>query len=132
MILFLCAQDLGFFWLGLIKDQSFVVLEKINGSPEDILKNLDEFIITNKIDLDKLDGISIVSGPGSFTASRLSLMIVNGLHFTKSIPLFVLENPLKLDPEKLINKCGIGKPLSEQAFAIPDYDRPANITQPKT
>ena len=128
MILFLCAQDLGFFWLGLIKDQSFVVLEKIYGSPEDILKNLDEFIITNNIDINKLDGISIVSGPGSFTASRLSLMIANGLRFTKSIPIFVLENPAKLDPGTLIKENGIGKQLSDNAYVVPAYDRPPHVT----
>jgi len=126
MILFICAQDLGFFWLGLIQDQSFVTLEKINSSPEDILKKLDEFIITNKIDFNKLDGISIVSGPGSFTASRLSLMIANGLHFTKSIPIFVLENPSKLDPTTLIKENGIGK--SALDYVVPTYDRPPHVT----
>lgn len=128
MILFLCAQDLGFFWLGLIKDQSFVELKKINGSPEEILKNLDEFIIANKIDCDDLDGISIVNGPGSFTASRLSLMIANGLHFTKSIPIFILENSLKLDPETLIKKNGTGKQTQNNGYIVPTYDRPPHIT----
>jgi hypothetical protein len=126
MIVFICAQDLGFFWLGLIQDQSFITLEKIDGSPEDILKELDDFIITNKIDCNKLDGISIVSGPGSFTASRLSLMIANGLYFTKSIPIFVLENPSKLEPEVLIKENGIGK--LALGYVVPAYDRPPHIT----
>ncbi|MBI2475436.1 hypothetical protein HYV69_03375 [Candidatus Uhrbacteria bacterium] len=126
MILFLCAQDLGYFWLGLIKDKSFVVLEKINNSPEFILKKLDEFIITNNINIDKLDGISIVNGPGSFTASRLSLMIANGMHFAKAIPIFVVENPLKLEPEILIKKNGTGKQSLD--YVAPAYDRPPHIT----
>jgi len=126
MILFICAQDLGFFWLGLIQDQSFITLEKINGSPEDILKKLDEFIIAHKIDCNTLYGISIVSGPGSFTASRLSLMIANGINFTKSTPIFVLENPSKLDPTMLIKENGIGKLALD--YVVPSYDRPPHIT----
>lgn len=121
MILFICAQDIKFFWLGFIKDNLFFILEKIAGSPEDQLKVLDGFLCENNIVADQISGISVVSGPGSFTANRVAITIANVLHFTKSIPLFVLENPDNLQPEQLLKKEGIGKPLSSQEFAIPVY-----------
>lgn len=121
MILFICAQDIKFFWLGLIKDNSFAVLEKIDGSPEDQLKSLDEFLKKNNVSVDQITGISVVSGPGSFTANRVGITIVNALHFTKSIPVFVLENSDFLTPEQLIKERGIGKQLLSDQFAIPSY-----------
>ncbi|MBI4713811.1 hypothetical protein HY771_01335 [Candidatus Uhrbacteria bacterium] len=109
MILFICAQDLNFFWLGLIKNQSLEVLEKVDSSPENILKSLDEFLRSHKFDVDQLKGVSVVSGPGSFTASRISLIIANGLCFTKTIPLFVLENQFNLTPKDLVRDKGVGE-----------------------
>lgn len=121
MILFICAQDIKFFWFGLIKDDSFVVLEKIEGAPEDQLKFLDEFLKKNSIAVDQITKISVVLGPGSFTANRIGITIANAMHFTKSIPIFVLENPNHLLPEQLIKESGIGLRLAENEFAVPLY-----------
>lgn len=121
MILFICAQDIKFFWFGLIKDDSFVMLEKIEGAPEDQLKFLDEFLKKNSIAVDQITRISVVSGPGSFTANRIGITIANALHFTKSIPVFVLENPNHLLPDKLIKEKGIGEQVLLDQFAIPSY-----------
>lgn len=128
MILFLCAQDLSFFWLGLLEDNQFKVLERKEAVPDQYLFFLDAFLKNHQMDFFHLNGLSIVVGPGSFTASRVSLTIANSIHFTHQIQLLTLENPGHLSPDVLIKTKGIGTLSQRGTYAHPFYDRPPNIT----
>jgi hypothetical protein len=131
MILFLCAQDLHSIWLGLIVDQAFASLKEFPVVPERYLFELDQFLSKHNVQPSDLIGICLVTGPGSFTSSRISLTIANTLHFVHKIPLFTLENPQHLSPRELLAAKGIGNPVKTQEYAHVSYDRPAHITKPR-
>lgn len=131
MMLFVCAQDLQFFWIGLIKNSIFVALEKCPVQPEGYLKEIDQLLRAHALAASELDGLCVVTGPGSFTSSRVSLTIANTIHFVHKIPFFILENPDHLEPNELLEKNGMGSQVNSTDFAHPFYDRPAHITQPR-
>lgn len=127
-MLFLCAQDLQSIWLGLIEDTEFIRLEERAVPPEGYLNALDHFF--KDIRFSDLKGVSFVTGPGSFTSSRIILTIANTLHFVHSLPLYTLENPEHLHPMELVKQKGIGNPINHADFAYATYDRPPHITRP--
>lgn len=128
MMLFLCAQDLHSVWFGLVEDSELIRLEEYETPPEGYLKKLDDFF--KDVRFSELNGICVVSGPGSFTSTRIILTIANTLHFVHGLALYVLENPDHLDPRELVTQKGIGKPINTEAFAHAAYDRPPHITEP--
>ena len=128
MTLFVCAQDLGFFWIGLVENDGFMALQKKEVPPESYLVSLQEFFNEFHVDKDCLDRVCVVTGPGSFTCSRVSLTIVNTLRFTKKMSLFTLENPDFLSPEVLLKEKGLGEEVLPDLYARPFYNRPAHIT----
>lgn len=131
MTLFLCAQDLRSIWIGLLKDQTFVVLEELPVPPEGYLLALDRFLKVHQQPLETVQGLCVVTGPGSFTASRVSLTIVNTLHFVYRLPLFVLTNPDRQHPERLVAEYGLGQALGVDVYAEASYDRPPHLTTPR-
>ncbi len=131
MILFLSAQDLHSIWLGLIGNSTLVVLENHAASPEQYLSTLDQFLSHHRLSAQELEGICLVTGPGSFTSSRVSLTIANTLQFVHQIPLFTLENPDHLSPRELLLATGLGNPVTPGDFAHVFYERPPHITSPR-
>ena len=95
--------------------------------PEKYLHSLDETLKEwGVIDKQEFEGVIVVTGPGSFTASRVSTTIANGFAFTRSIPVIGLSNPNHLDLESLLS-------LNDEVntgvhFVIPTYNRPPSIT----
>lgn len=130
MILFLDGHDLRLLTIGLLEKGVFSILETVEAAPEEYLARLDHFLASYQIRLQTLEGISIVTGPGSFTSSRISLTIANTLHFVHKLPIFALENPSQLPSRELVERFGIGSALSEGAYARPFYERPPHITSP--
>lgn len=130
MMLFLDGHDLRRLTMGLVEKDAFEVLETVDAAPETYLANVDRFLTTRRLRPEALEGISIVSGPGSFTSNRISLTIANTLHFVHGLPLFVLKNPLKRSPHELIQRFGVGVPVAQDAYARPFYAQPPHITAP--
>lgn len=130
MILFLDGHDLRFVTLGIIQHDVFLVVETLSAPPEKYLACLQSFCIRHNIQLKELQGVSLVTGPGSFTSSRVSLTIANTLHFVHDLPLFTIENPSQLSPQDLLKDYGIGTPLQNDSYARPCYGRSPHITSP--
>lgn len=130
MKLFLCAQNLWEIWIGLTQNEKFTTLIRFDSPPEQYLCKLNQFVLEQSIDLPSLKGISIVTGPGSFTASRISLTMANTLHFIYGFPIFVLENEENLSPNDLWQKKGFGRCLAVNEYAHPYYHRGPHITKP--
>jgi hypothetical protein len=91
MMLYVNGSDIARLVLGVLKnDRSAFVVDPaaIASSPETCLKNVDAFLASHA---EPLEGIVAVIGPGSATALRTSLTIVNTIGFTKGIPLYGVE-----------------------------------------
>ena len=129
MDLFLQAQDIHSITIG------FVCADRLNTkkvylvSPERYLKSVKDFFAEQHISFSQIKRIFIVSGPGSFTASRISVMIGNTLSFVWNIPIFGVSNPNNLSSEDLLQKL-FSEPLRAAVCGVaPVYDRPPRITK---
>ncbi len=114
-------------WIGLIMDASFFSLEKFDIGPESYLVHLDQFLETHNCSVDSIAEILVVTGPGSFTASRVSTTIANTISFAQNIPVYGIANTEELLPEELLRKGGLDK-KTPFTFADPFYNRPPRTT----
>ncbi|MBT5808253.1 hypothetical protein HOI18_03185 [Candidatus Uhrbacteria bacterium] len=127
MQLFLLGQEIKEIEIGLIVDKKIVQSAKLTASPEEYLQSLSKQLAKWEVSLDDLEGIFVVSGPGSFTASRVSIVIANTIAFTKKIPMFAVPNPKRLLLAELYDSIDVTK-IKEVESVLPHYDRPATIT----
>jgi len=125
MDLFLSAQDIQFVTFGFLKDGQIVAEKTFNVSPERYLFSLHSFFEESAVRPEDINRILVVNGPGSFTASRVSVTLANAFAFAKELPVIAVENPNRLSLSELLPTIAL---LPEHAFVVPVYDRPPNIT----
>ncbi len=126
----IAAQDIGEMSLGYRNEHGEIFEESFSIAPEQYLQTIETFFSKHQISLEKIKRIFVVPGPGSFTASRVSVTIVNTIAFTQNIPVISLPNPEKQSFSQLLE--GIRDlPTKESPFVLPLYDRPPMITQAK-
>ena len=130
MFLFLSAQDIDSAEFGLLDAEGHLFsFEKLAVPPEKYLSSMVEFLDRQAVSLDSLKGIVVVSGPGSFTATRLMVTIANTLAFTKQLPIVGVENSARQSGDELIRDFGlIWIKQKADGFVMPIYDRPPHIT----
>ncbi len=126
MYLFLCSQDLHRLDLALVDTAHVLEQTSVETTPEQFLSVLDSQLSVWHTQLARLKGVIVVSGPGSFTSSRLTVTIANAISFALSLPMIAVENPDRLAVKELLKSIDFDTKQSE--FAIPVYDRPAHIT----
>ena len=126
-ILVIAGQDIRELSVGLSKDGKIVETRTIVSSPETYLRDVAQALADWTIALDDLNAIAVVTGPGSFTSSRVSVMIANGIAFAKGIPVIGIPNVERADFATLTIPTTL--PSIDQ-FAVPIYDRPPHITSP--
>jgi len=131
MILYVNGQDIGTFVLGLIGDD--VKLKSFSLGPEKYLLTIEAFLKENDLRLDHLKGIIVVTGPGSATALRSSLAIVNTIHFSKRTPLFAFEKAQDEPDANVVTTDLLAtlQPLKKDLFAQPVYAYAPRITPSK-
>lgn len=107
------------------RDGDFKVAEGLNGMIAELLKK-------NKKTFDEVEGIGVITGPGSFTATRIAVTVANVLSYAIKVP--VLGFPLSaiggtFDDAKAREYVHdhIGS-VKEGELAAPYYDREPNIT----
>lgn len=128
MDLFLQAQDIHFITVGLVTDGQLIRKTVFSVPPELYLKSVNDFLQEQHILFFDLKRIIVVNGPGSFTASRISVMIGNTLSFALNIPIFGVSNPNNLSSADVLQKL-FSEPLPEAKYGItPVYNRPPRIT----
>ncbi|MCX6715342.1 MAG: hypothetical protein NTX72_06040 [Candidatus Uhrbacteria bacterium] len=125
MDLFICAQDIQFITFGLVKDRTLFCEKAFEVPPEKYLFSLDVFLSEQHVAPVDVSRILIVNGPGSFTASRVSVVMANSFAFVQQIPMCSIENPERRSLAELLP---ILERRPDQAFVVPAYDRPPNIT----
>lgn len=109
MELFIDAQDLSQMTLGLSLPNGLHHKEIFFVPPEQYVKTLDVFLKKHQVGTEMIEQISVMPGPGSFTASRVSVTLANTLAFALDIPV----------------KIPGGTP---QSFVSPVYNKPPQIT----
>jgi tRNA A37 threonylcarbamoyladenosine modification protein TsaB len=125
MELFVCAQDIQSITFGLVRDQEVLFEKTYDASPEHYLFSLEQFFSEQKMSPADVSRILVVTGPGSFTASRVSVTMVNTFAFVHSVPVVSFENSERLSLAELLSQ---KRAQGESVFAVPTYDRPPNIT----
>lgn len=125
MDLFISAQDIRCITFGLVRDQTLFCERTYKVPPEKYLASLDCFLVEQQLSSLSIMRILIVNGPGSFTASRVSVVLANTFAFVRDIPMISIENPNCLSMKELL-RIDVRRP--EHTFVVPTYDRPPNIT----
>lgn len=127
MELLIAAQDIASISLGLVEDGCVVRERTVATNPEGYLGALHETLQQWNSAPDQIDGIFVVTGSGSFTASRVSTTISNALAFAKDVPILALENPNHLSLKDL----DLSAAKTVGGYVKPKYDRPPEITVSK-
>ncbi len=131
MRLFLRSQDIRELEIGLFENEELIFCSTIDVGPEEHLKSVDQVLCESNASLNDIDGVYVVTGPGSFTASRVSITIANAIAFTQEVSVYAIENPDKKTIAELCEKLS-DLDLKEQHWAQPFYDRPPQITKAKS
>ncbi len=111
--------------LGIVHETGEILEETFEVAPEKYLETIDGFLKKQQESLEHVDRLLIVTGPGSFTASRVSVTIANTIAFALNIPVISLPNPNRLSMTDL---CSQSKGMHPDVFAYPMYDRPPMTT----
>lgn len=89
----------------------------VYGQHEPMLAYLDSFLKKNRIALPSVTTITVVNGPGKFSALRVASVIANTIAFQTGAQLFVLRK---------------GGSTAKKVHQIePFYGKPPHITKPK-
>jgi hypothetical protein len=128
------AQDIKwveYAWLG---DGDLQHHVRFSGMPEDYLGGLHTTLNDWGRRVADADRLFAVTGPGSFTANRVSVTMVNALAFVHNLPVAGLKNPDHTTLDKLVEKHDLNDldyRSGKEGIVAPAYDRGPGITQPK-
>lgn len=104
-------------WVG-----EFAVIE---GGPESYLKDITTFLASHGLGVEELEGVVVVSGPGSPTALRASHAIVNALAFAKQLKVFSLDKEPQVPDDVALRSLDT---VTAKTFAFPHYGKAPTIT----
>lgn len=91
-----------------------------------LVGKIQTFLADNNSATDKLSGIIVFSGSGSFTGLRIGATVANALAYSHNIPVVAGEGDAWLDEGiQKFAQANTGK------YVVPTYDREPNITKPK-
>ncbi|MDO8583658.1 MAG: hypothetical protein Q7R83_00570 [bacterium] len=121
--LFLDTHAPDAFRWGFLSEQP--VIEIVAGRAHDLLALLPPVEELKE----RIDGIVVVEGPGTFTALRTGVLTANILARQLSLPLVGVTVTEAEDVTALIQLLSTRTPVD---YVAPVYDREPNITTPKT
>lgn len=131
MRLYLNGSDLS--QLALADLDSEESLKAIKTPPEGYLKLIDEFLKESNTLPADLEAIYVVTGPGSATALRTMLSIVNTIKFAFNTKVFSVQKNLD-EQDSVTIKNLLNKNVdqnADEAFAQPIYESGPRITASK-
>lgn len=124
------AQDIRFITLGLKTDEGIIEEVKKETEPDAHMRAIHTFLLEHDLSPSDLDAVFVVTGPGSFTASRVSTTIANAISFTQRIPILSAENPDRRPLRSFLEALTLPAFGASPQFAAPTYDQPPRITKP--
>mgnify|MGYP001609649480 CR=1 FL=1 len=129
MELAILAQNIHTLSLALVEDCQVKKMVEVPVPPEQYLSAIDQTLREWGAELKELSKVVVVTGPGSFTASRVSTTIANTIGFVQGISVAGIENPGNLSLGELLSSGRVNQ--DSVPFTLPTYSRPPNITQAK-
>lgn len=133
MILLLSAQDLRELNVGWLSEEgTFVHEARVATPPEGFLVSLHTLLQEWNVKWTEVSRVVVVTGPGSFTATRLIVSIANTISFVKQIPVLGIVNPDRKTLRALVkNKKRLASWISEPpaGFATVAYDQGPHVTK---
>lgn len=95
---------------------------------EHLLRLVETAMKKNKIELKKIKGLGVVTGPGGFTSVRIGVASANTLAYALKIPVVGLSLKEFSDNNELVGKV-VKKLKTQKKFkpVVPVYDREPNI-----
>jgi len=124
------AQDIKQIELGLIEENTIKQRATFSTEPDGYLKAIDRFLQNNKLKTDNLTRVYVVTGPGSFTASRVSTTIANSFLFSTNVQVIPIDNPNEKTLSEIVS--GLDTTKQSRGWVQPTYNKPPNITTPKS
>ena len=127
MMLYVNGQDIGRLVLGLIQDGAWnVAPQMFEVAPEEYLSTLDQFLLENgHARAEGIMEIALLVGPGSATALRTSVSMMNAIAFAKNIAIRVVEKAPEADDRDVLAALATAQSVS---VARPVYLHGARIT----
>ncbi len=135
MILILDTSNIEYIYLALGEMGDIKYEKKILAKfeqEEKLLVSLKDFLSINKFEIIDLDGLIVVSGPGSFSALRIGLAVANTIawSFNKGIVGF-RKDEFKNYQELLIKGEEFLSESKNFKIVLPQYGVEPNISKPK-
>lgn len=125
--LILRAQDIHFCDLALAEEDHIIKEKRLEIPPEDLLNAVTEALGDWNTPLSFIERLAVVTGPGSCTASRVSVTVANALAFARSLPILSWQ----ADPQESLHTLWEREKQGEaRMFAIPSYASKPHITSP--
>lgn len=132
MILYINGQDIKQFAIGFIgKDLHEPVRLIIETTPDAYLGHVHDFLKESNKMISDVEKIVAVVGPGSATALRTTLSIVNTIGFVEGIQLVGVEKDMMEDDHETVQKINDGeaKIVEVNEFLEPIYAHSPRITK---
>ncbi|MFA6254696.1 MAG: tRNA (adenosine(37)-N6)-threonylcarbamoyltransferase complex dimerization subunit type 1 TsaB [Patescibacteria group bacterium] len=133
MILVIHTADQKQVFVGLIKSGKLIAKKEFLApyqQAEKLLSAIGNLLKAKSYQLQAINGIAVVSGPGPFTALRIGVTTANTLAWALGIPIVGIKlnefhnlSQLVAVIEKKIKKASVGKIIE------PFYDKEPNITK---
>lgn len=73
-----------------LKEREKIIKKEIKikgGQAEKIISELNKFLNEHKVDIDEIEGIVAITGPGKFTSLRVGVSMANAMAFSLNIPV---------------------------------------------
>jgi len=136
MLLLIDTSSNQHFTVALAQRDGVLVYTKVNTIPfsqaEKLLPLIDTVLKCNSINLKKITGIIVVTGPGGFTALRIGVSTANALSYALAVPVVGYQTN-QFDSLKDLAQKGSKeiKQASSEKLVFPKYGKRPNITKPK-
>jgi tRNA A37 threonylcarbamoyltransferase TsaD len=132
MYLFLSAQDIKSCEIGVLDEGGLIKHLIVEARPEEYLKNIHEAADKWEIDLGKINKIIVVTGPGSFTSTRIIVSIANAIGFATNNKVIGIKNDEYHSLPKILEKEDWKNIINNDTdFAEVHYNRGPGITKRK-
>ena len=99
---------------------------------DQLLAEIDAVLVKAKLTPANLEGIGVVTGPGSFTGLRIGLAVANALAMAEDLPVVGVPGPEADSLSQLAATAAVElKAGRGERQVYPEYGKPPTITPPK-